>query len=52
MAIFGKRAAHSVNHMVSLYYIVILVASHFGLEGGTFVQIAQVPGHCLLFTFL
>ena len=34
-------------------FIVILVFSHFGFEGGTLVLIASVPGHCsylLLFT--
>ena len=33
-------------------FIVILVISHFGFEGGTLVLIASVPGHCLPFTFV
>ena len=40
--------------MFSLYYalfIVILVISLFGLEGGTLVLIASVPGYCLSFSF-
>ena len=32
--------------------VVYLVVSHFGFEDGTVVLIAQVPGHCLLFTVL
>ena len=28
----------------------ILVVSHFGLDGGSVVLIAPVPGHCLPFT--
>ena len=31
--------------------IVILVGSHFSLEGGTVVLIAPITGHCLPFTF-
>ena len=54
MATFWERAAHSVDHMFSLYsswLIVMLVICHFGFEGGTLVLIASVPGHCLSFTF-
>ena len=31
---------------------VILVISHFGFEGGIWVLIAPVPGHCILVTFI
>ena len=48
MATFWERAAHSVYHLFSLYFIVI---SHFGFEGRTLVLIASVPGLCLSFTF-
>ena len=48
MATFWEIAAHSVYRM---FFIVILVTSHFGFEGGTLVLIAPVPGHCLSFTF-
>ena len=34
-----------------LCLFVILVISHFGFEGGIWVLIAPVPGHCLLVTF-
>ena len=34
-----------------LYIFVILFFSHFGFEGSTLVLIAQVPGHCLPFTW-
>ena len=52
MATFWERAAHSVYHMFSLYidFFIILVNSHFGLEGGTLVLMASVPGYCLPFT--
>ena len=52
MTSFWERAAHSVNRMFSLNYVlfVILVASNFGFEGRTLVPIASVPGHCLSFT--
>ena len=41
---FGKIAAHSVDHMFSLYfdYFVILVICRF--EGWILVLIASVPG--------
>ena len=54
MATFWERAAYSFYHMFSMYFdlgILILVIFHFGFEGGTLVQIASVPGHCLSFTF-
>ena len=51
MAPFTERAAHSVYRMFYLYFDdVILVISHFGFEGGTFVLVASVPGHYLYFT--
>ena len=52
MATFGERAAHSVYHMPSLHFdIVILVISHFGFEGGTLILITSFPGHFLYFIF-
>ena len=46
---FGKRASHSVNHMISLLCIfVVLVVSHLGFDDGNLVLIAPVPGHCFL----
>ena len=47
MAIFWEGAAHSVDHMFSLYTLDI---SRFGFEGGIWVLIAPVPGHCILVT--
>ena len=45
----------SVYRMFPLYFdfIVILVISHFGFEGGPLLLnlIASVLGHCLSFTF-
>ena len=54
MAIFWERAAHSVDHMFSLYfdYLYFLGISRFGFEGGIWVLIAPVHGHCLPFTFI
>ena len=53
MAPFWERAAHSVNRMFSvLCLFVILVVSHFGCGSRALVLIAQVPGHCLPFTFV
>ena len=43
VATFWERAAHLVNRMFSLYFV-ILVISHFGFEGGTLVLIASAPG--------
>ena len=53
MATFLERAAPSVYNLCSLciWFIAILVISHFGFESGTSVLIASVPGHCLSFTF-
>ena len=53
MAQFWQRTAHSVYHMFSLYFgfIVILVITHFGFEGGTLLLIAAFPVNCLCFTF-
>ena len=39
---------HSVDKC-SLF--VILVVSRFGFDGGIWVLIAAVPGHCMLVTF-
>ena len=47
MSTFCERAAHSVNRMFSMYYVVFNFVCCFG--GSTFVLIAQVPGHCLQF---
>ena len=52
MATFWERAAHSVNHMLSLLFqIVALNVSHLGFPGGILALIAPVPGHCFPFTF-
>ena len=52
MATFWERAAHSVNHVVSLLCLfVVLVVSHLRFEGGNLVLLfVTVPGHCLSFT--
>ena len=53
MATFWERATHSVFIELSLFCIIlILVISYCGFEGGTFVLITSVPGHCLCLTFL
>ena len=50
MVTIWEIAAHSVYHMFSLYFgIVISVISHFIFWGGALVLIASVPGHCLSF---
>ena len=52
MVTYLERAVHSVNHMFSLLYlIVVFVVSHLGFECGNLVLIAPVLGHCLPFTF-
>ena len=52
MATFWERAAHSVNHMFSLYFeIVNLVISNFGFDGRSLFLIVSVPGQWLPFTF-
>ena len=48
VATFWERAAHSVDHMFSLYFDYF---SHFGFEVGIWVLIAPVPGLCILVTF-
>ena len=49
MTTFWESAAHSVDHMSSLYLeSAILVISRFGFEGRMFVLISPVPGHCIL----
>ena len=55
MATLWERAAHSVYHMLSLYFvfcifIINIVISRIGFEGGTLVLISSVLGHCLSFT--
>ena len=52
MANFLERAALSVDHMffMSLLFV-ILVISRYGFEGGIWVLITPVPGHCILVTF-
>ena len=54
MVTFLERAAHSVDHMFSLYFdnFLVLVISRFGLECGIPVLIAPVPGHCILVSFM
>ena len=48
MATFWERAAHSVDHVFSLYSLFVdSVVSHFGFEGRILVLIELVPGHCL-----
>ena len=51
MATFWERAANSVDHMFSLYFA-YLVIYRFGFEGGIWVLIAPVPGHCILVTLV
>ena len=52
MATFWEIAAHSFDHMFSMYFdCVILVISRFCFEGWIWVQIASVPDRCILFTF-
>ena len=53
VASFWEIAAHSVDHMFSLYLLfVILVISRFGFEGWIWVLFASVPDLCILFTFI
>ena len=42
---------HSVDHIFSLYYFVILVIFRFSFEAWIWVLISSVPGLCLLLTF-
>ena len=53
MATLWEIAAHSVDHMFSLYfdYFYFKVISRFGFEGLIWVLIASVPDTCILFTF-
>ena len=48
MATSWKRDTHSVNRMIMS--CLVLVVSHFDLEGCTVVLVAPVPEHCLQFT--
>ena len=51
MVTFWRRAANSVNHMLSLLCLfVVLVVSILCFEGGNLVLIAPVPGHCFPFS--
>ena len=52
--LFWEKAAHSVDHMVSLYFDYLcnmLVISRFGFGGWIWVLIALVPNLCILFNF-
>ena len=54
MAIFWVIAAHSVDHMLSLYFdyfnvFVMLVISRFGFGGWVWDLIASFHGLCVLF---
>ena len=51
MAIFREIADHSVDHMFSLYFV-ILVISRFGFERWVWVQIASIQDPCLPFTLI
>ena len=53
MATFSVKAAHSVDHLFSLYFelFVILVISRFGFEGWIWILMPSVPDLCILFTF-
>ena len=51
MATFVERAAHSIDHVFSLYFyylFVVLVTSRFCFEGGILVLIAPILGRCIL----
>ena len=48
---FWEIAAHSVDHMFSLYCELVLVISRFGFEGWIWVLIASVPDLCIHFIF-
>ena len=46
------RPSFGLPYVLFVFWlIVIFVISQFGLEGGTLVLIASVPGQCLCFTF-
>ena len=53
MTTFLERAAHSVDHIFSFNFdfFIIQGMSRFDFEGGVWVLIAPVPGHCILATF-
>ena len=54
MAILWEKAAHSVDHIFSLFLTIlriILVISRFGFVGWIWVLIASVSGLCIVFTF-
>ena len=53
MATFWEKAAHSADHMFSLYLTVCNVSYFpFWFEGGIWVLISSVPDHCILVPFL
>ena len=49
MSTFWEIAAHSVDHMLSLYFDYVI--SRFGFEGWFWVLVASVPDLCIIFTF-
>ena len=53
MATFWEIAAHSVDHMFSLYfdYLYLLVISRFGFEGWRWVLIASVQDLIIAYFF-
>ena len=42
----------TICSLCNLTIYAILVISRFGFEGGIWVLIAPVPGHCILVTFI
>ena len=49
--LFGESAAHSVDHIFSLHYVLFFCdCSIFNFEDRICVLIAPIPGHCLLVT--
>ena len=52
MITFSERADHSVDHMFVFWLFVILFISLFGFEGGIWVLISIVSGHCILINFI
>ena len=53
VATFLEIAAHSVDHMFSLYFdYLFLVISRFGYESWIWVLIASVPDLCIDFAFI
>ena len=53
MDTFWERAAHMVDRVFSLIYLVVaLIVSHVRFEGRTLVLMASVPDQCLLLIFV